>query len=364
MDPGKPDTRRALASQLIRVSNPYAVRLGAALTALSVGMAAPAFAEEVTSSAKPDETSTVEPTPSAESAPDASSPEAASEATTDDTAQASAGESEESAEESEESEEDATEELPPPRLLDAALGMRLYARSFRYSDTLAQVLPARKDPDLPAYGLAAAPMPYVEVGVFPGAGSKSVVLQNIGVVGGFEVGIATNINYAGTTLDQTHYRYHVGLKGRIPIGRVSIQPVVEYGGHEFSIRARGGAVAPFPSVSYSMIEAGSDVVWQSHPVTIRAYGRFLAPFQLGDVGSSNWFPSAKALGTSWGGQVGFAVSPAFDILANFDARVYGLNFNPVSEMATADKVAGGATDQYVSVSLGIGYHFPLNPSAE
>jgi hypothetical protein len=311
---------------------------------------------EAPTGATPAASASSEAAPNAEAPTEGADGSATADATpTDATADVSADETDMSTEEM-------ADEALPPRLLEAALGMRLYSRSFRYTDTLAQALPAGKFQDLPAYALAAAPMPYIELGVFPLVKSSSVFLQNIGVVGGFEMGIATDVNYAGTKLDQTHLRYHVGLKYRIPVGRVSIQPVVEYGGHQFSITAPSGVPAPFPSVNYSMLEVGSDLVWLADPITIRAYGRFLLPFALGDVASSNWFPSASALGTNWGGQVGFAVTPMIDVLVNVDARVYGLDFNQIEDTTSADKVAGGATDQYVSASLGIGFHFPKTPT--
>jgi hypothetical protein len=250
----------------------------------------------------------------------------------------------------------------PPTMLEAAVGVRMYSRSFRYSDTLAQLYPAGDFTDLPSYSLPLAPMAYVEASYFPLAGTENPILQNIGLTGSFELGFATDVNYAGTTLSQTHYRYDVGLRGRIPIGAFSIQPVVAYGGHNFSIGSPPGGPAPFPSVNYSLIEMGSDVFWRLHPITIRAYGRFLLPLGLGDVGSAAWFPSAKGLGSHWGGEVGFAVSEAFDILVNVDGRIYGLNFNPLPDGTPPEKVAGGATDQYISASLGLGFHFPKTPA--
>lgn len=248
-----------------------------------------------------------------------------------------------------------------PLVFEAALGARLYSRSFRYTDTLAQVLPGGNFQDLPNYGLSAAPMPYADLTFYPLTKSDSKVLQNLGLTGGFEMGIGTDVAYGATRFSQTHYRYHVGVRGRIPLGHVSIQPMAEFGGHEFSLSSSSGQVVPFPSVNYTLIELGSDLVWRAHPLIIRASGKLLLPVGLGDVASANWFPSAKGLGSHFGGQVGLAVSPAFDVLISFDARIYGLNFNPVPDTATPDKVAGGATDQYVSVSLGLGYHLPSTP---
>lgn len=289
----------------------------------------------------------------------------ASELSVDDetSSDETSGDSESFGSDSEFSEEggDASLELEPT-MLETAVGMRMYSRSFQYTDTLAQLYPTNGFEELPSYSLPIAPMAYVDASFFPLAKSKSVVLSNIGLVGAFEFGFGTDINYAGTTLSQTHYRYDLGLKGRIPLGKFSIQPVLAYGGHNFSIGSPPAQPSPFPSVNYSLIEMGSDISWRLHPITIRAYGRFLLPLSLGDVASSTWFPSAKGLGTHFGGQVGFALNPSFDLLINVDARIYGLNFNPIPVTNPPDRVAGGATDQYISASLGLGFHFPKSPA--
>lgn len=281
------------------------------------------------------------------------------EASTGDISTDSGSESSE-ADFADEGEGDLTAELEPS-MLEASVGMRMYSRSFQYTDTLAQLYPTNGFAELPSYSLPLAPMAYVDVSFFPLAKSKSVVLQNIGLVGAFELGFATDVNYAGTILSQTHYRYDVGLKGRIPISNFSIEPVVAYGGHNFSIGVPPGQAAPFPSVNYSLIEMGSDIFWRLHPITIRAYGRFLLPLSLGDVASAAWYPSAKGLGSHFGGQVGFALNSSFDLLMSVDARLYGLDFNPVPVTNPPERVAGGATDQYISASLGLGFHFPKSP---
>ena len=282
-----------------------------------------------------------------------------------DTGETSVDETETSSDESDFSDDSAEGDAPvaaEPILLEASVGMRMYSRSFQHTDTLAQLFPTSGFDELPSYSLPLAPMVYVDASFFPLAKSKSVVLQNIGLVGAFDLGFATDVNYSGTTLSQTHYRFDVGLKGRIPIGKLSIEPVLAYGGHNFSIGSPAGQPAPFPSVNYSLIEMGSDILWRLHPITIRAYGRFLLPLSLGDVASDAWFPSAKGLGSHFGGQIGFALNPTFDLLVNVDARIYGLNFNPVPVMNPPERVAGGATDQYLSASLGLGFHFPKSPA--
>lgn len=245
-----------------------------------------------------------------------------------------------------------------PSPLELALGAKIYSRAFRYTDTLAQLNPEGGYEDLVGYNLDAAPMPFFEGSYFPLASSKSAILQNIGLTGSFEMGVGTNVAYGQNRYDQTHYRFFVGLRGRIPVGPITLNPLVGYGGHQFSLGSNAGVPAPFPNVSYSLIEMGMGAEWRAKPIVLRAQGRFLLPVGVGDIKSDAWFPNASALGAHFGGQVGFIVSERFTILATFDARTYGFNFNPIPPGTPTDRVAGGAVDRYIAAGLAIEYRIP------
>jgi hypothetical protein len=133
-----------------------------------------------------------------------------------------------------------------------------------------------------------------------------------------------------------------------------------YGGHTFSLKdtADGSPAGLFPDVNYSFLELGADAEIRIGEMIIGAQGGYLLTMGLGDIATEEWFPNAKAQGVHFGGHVGWAASRAVDLLAGMDARMYGFNFNPVDLDRPDSRVAGGATDRYVSAWLGLRFRIP------
>lgn len=262
----------------------------------------------------------------------------------------------ESAEDSSDEAAEDTGARPSP--FELALGAKIYSRAFRYTDTLAQLNPDAGYEDLIGYNLDAAPMPFIEGSYFPLTGNKSPVLQNLGLMGSLEMGVGTNVAYGQNRYDQTHYRFFLGVRGRIPAGPITLNPLLGYGGHQVSLSSSSGVPAPFPNVSYSLIEMGLGAEWRAKPILLRGQGRLLLPLGVGDIKSPDWFSNASALGAHFGGQVGFLLSERFTLLLTVDVRTYGFNFNPIPPETPPNKVAGGAVDRYISAGLAIEYRIP------
>src|SRR5690606_20590301 len=148
--------------------------------------------------------------------------------------------------------------------------------------------------------------------------------------------------------------------GRIPISPATIGLGANYGNHSFALK---GASDLFPSVSYTFLELGGDVEFQVGKLLLGAQAGYLLVLGVGDIGSEEWFPNAKAKGVHFGGHVGFAASKAVHLLAGVDARAYGLNFNPVEADRPPERVAGGATDRYMSAWVGVRFRIPEKPGA-
>lgn len=266
------------------------------------------------------------------------------------------------------------EEAPPeeearPSPLDVSLGARLYGRAFRYTDTLDQLAPGSFDP-LIDYNLDAAPMPFLGAHWYPAAHSGGGIASHLGITGGYERGIATKVRYTDAdneqiTFAQTHQLWYVGARVRIPASIATMGLGANYGSHTFALKdtASGSPSGLFPNVNYSFVELGGDVELKIGEILIGAQGAYLLTLGVGEIGSEEWFPNAKAQGVHFGGHVGWAASRAVDLLAGVDARMYGFNFNPVDVNRPDDRVAGGATDRYVSAWLALRFKIPGSDGA-
>lgn len=273
--------------------------------------------------------------------------------------------------EEEEAEEEPVEEEPEeeeedpsgrPSPLDAELGLGIYGRSFRYTDTLAQL-----GADVPApldYNLDAAPMPFIGVHWYPAAHFTGGWLSHLGVTAGYAQGVGTSVRYEEGgqefTYSQTHLLYRAGLRGRIPISFATIGLNTNYAGHLFKLNEKdsGDPSQLFPNVNYSTIELGGDVEFRIGRVILGGYASYLLVLGTGDIGSDAWYPNTTATGVNYGGDVGFELSPMFDILLGVDGRAYGLSFNELPDDTPDDKVAGGATDRYLAANLSLRFRLP------
>jgi hypothetical protein len=278
----------------------------------------------------------------------------------------------------EEVEEEVEVEVEPeadtgaPSPLDVTVGGRVYSRAFRYTDTIEQ-LGGTASP-LIDYNLDAAPMPLAALHWYPGAHFTDGVGSHIGITAGYEMGIATQVRYidpAGTesSFSQSHSLWYAGLRGRIPISMVTLGLGANYGGHSFSLKddsgeapagvcADGEPCPLFPNVNYSFLELGGDAEFHVGDLFLGAQAAYLLVLNSGDISSDEWFPNAKASGLHLGAYAGWGLSPAFDLLGGIDTRLYGFNFNPVDTARPDERVAGGATDKFISAWLGLRIKIP------
>lgn len=281
---------------------------------------------------------------------------------------------------SEESESAETEEKVPeasdsgrPSPFDARLGLRLYSRSFRYTDTLQEVDPQNVYGEPSSYNVAYAPM-YVGHGDwFPAAHFVGGWPAHIGITGGYELGFGTAVVYQNRTIPQSHWLWFVGPKIRIPLDTHAVELFSTYGSHNFQIsgddlrRTPDGLVKDrpaYPDVFYQFIDVGLDARLRFDRLRVGAHAQYRIVLDAGQIATKAWYPNASASGVTFGGEVGWKLTEMFDILLGIDSLQYGLNFNPVPVDAPKNRVAGGATDRYISVWGGLQFVLPGDePSA-
>lgn len=249
-----------------------------------------------------------------------------------------------------------------PSPLQVQLGSRLYSRSFRYTDSLAQLYPSLGYEPLASYHLSAAPMPFLEGEWYPGAHFRSGLVSHFGLTFGYERGLFAKLAHQGRELDQSHYLWHLGFRFRIPLSQGEVGLITRYSQHGLTVHDQGSPAA-FPGIRYQTVELGADTEWRFDQAILGAHLHYLIQLDTGELGSAAWFPHTDVRGIDWGAYVGWQFSPMFDVLLGLNARSYGHDFNPIATETDPSRVAGGATDRTVSAWLGLRIRWPEDAPA-
>jgi hypothetical protein len=247
-----------------------------------------------------------------------------------------------------------------PSPLYARVGARLYSRSFRYTDTMNDLFPNQGYPELLTYNLAAAPMVFGRLDWYPLAHSQGGFPANVGISGGYELGVATKVQFRDETLEQSHSLWYVGPKFRLPVAEHEIGLFGAFGSHSFEVigdEAANGGRAAFPDVNYRFIDVGADARFLFDQVRLGAHAKYRMLLGYGDIAADDWFPNTTGRALSVGGEVGWKLSSVLELLVGVDVLQYGLAFKPALD-AAEDRIAGGATDRFVSVWGALGVTWP------
>ena len=289
-----------------------------------------------------------------------------------------------------------------PSPLDLQLGLRFYQRSFNYSGTLHDYDPTI-DPLLVHQTAAGSPMFIFSGNLYPIAFFSDGFLSHLGVMVGYEYGFLTKTSLPDPLepglvreLNQNHTEVYVGARYRLMLGGHEIVPYVAFGKHTFEIEDDKYPVrfpppneTPYrdalPDVAYEYIDLGlaPRLVLGSFSVGASAAYRIVndtgglqQTSPLNPNGTEvdpyeTWFPLAKGNGVSFGIQLGYALTELLEIQLGFDYTRYGFDFNHIPTAAERqaaglppippERIAGGATDTYVSGFLALGVRFPGSP---
>ena len=246
-----------------------------------------------------------------------------------------------------------------PAAVDIEVDFRVVHRSLEYKDAL----PDDPRGDLRNYTLNAGPGVGLKFQYFPGAHFTAGVGAQFGIDFEWERLFKIDSTRAdGQTFPTESQQFLIGLRWRYPKGRWEPSVVLDYGVHTFSFGVSGPPVpgeettAGVPSVRYEFVRlgAGFRVAIGKKEIFILATNiAFRGVFSVGSIGTSLWFPEAKANGMDAMLMVGFALPKGFEIRLSGDYRRYGFDLNPVAP--DAPYVAGGALDQYWGGALGVAW---------
>jgi hypothetical protein len=257
------------------------------------------------------------------------------------------------------------------------VGIRGYNRKFDYSGNVGAREPGRLPiRTLVPYQLDFAPALIFSGRMYPLAFFRDDVWSHLGIMGSFELGIATKTEVRGDTgidpLKTSFDAWDVGLRGRLPLGALELGIFGVYGSQSFVLVGDEGGTAlqPLvPDVKYQFLRFGLDARIQ---VSTLRFGAHIAPRVLTSLEQIDlatvWFPGATGRGLDFGFEAGWNFLPFLGLVAGFDYVRYGFDFNaappgtvsaPNGGVTPSEQdplltpmLAGGATDTYTSGRIG------------
>ncbi len=281
------------------------------------------------------------------------------------------GEDDEMGFDSEDAEEGASSggssvELSP---LDFTLGVGAISRFLRYSENSAGLPAAPNDNTLPA-------------AAFASLSGHWYFIDYLGVDFAFARSLSKKTKYADDELKSdeiykaSYQAFSGGLRGRFPISILTLGVEANYGREYVWVRAvddseDGGLEADpqkFPDVNYSYLEGRLDAAVTVNQLSLMGYFGYRKGLTVGEIGDApetnaaglqtdpGWFENAKAMALTYGLEFGYRLSPSWQIVAGIDATSYALNFNTVEP--GSNRIAGGASDFFLSVLGGLRWNLP------
>jgi hypothetical protein len=233
--------------------------------------------------------------------------------------------------------------------LFAVIGLGSPYRNLAYSDPISQ--------ELGDYSLSGAPMIDARIAMFPASYFTKGWATYLGldVRAQLALGIRT-VDTEGNEYKSRYDSYHGGLMARVPVGKHAVRGFAGYAMQRFSVSSESDTVSsPTPNVDYRMLRggAGGEFVL-TDTITMGIEAAWLQMLSVGQIGE--WFPRATAGGVEAGVDATYAVTPRFFARAfgNYQRVFFDFNSKPEDTDREGVKVAGGATDTYLTFGLGAG----------
>jgi hypothetical protein len=229
------------------------------------------------------------------------------------------------------------------------VGLGTPFRSLSYSDPVSQ--------ELGNYQLNGAPMIDMRAAFFPASYVTKGWASYLGLDlrAQFALGIRT-VDTEGHDYKSRYGAYHAGLLGRVPVGKHFVRAFAGYAAQSFTVKSQEKDIAsPTPNVDYRMMRAGGGGELRiTDTIVMTMEAAWLQMLSVGQIGQ--WFPRATAGGVEVGMDATYAVSPRFFARAfgTYQRVFFDFNSKPEDTQRVGVKVAGGATDTYLTFGLGAG----------
>ncbi len=219
-----------------------------------------------------------------------------------------------------------------------------FTRHLKYRD--AQTL------GLGDYRLPIAPQGSLDARYFPAAHFTARWPSYFGLEVNAQLALAGN----SQTKDGKQYptwgdAYGAGGCFRLPIGRHEASVVAGYGVRRLMLRDSKASPSPTPDVDYRYLRTGVQGAFAiSEKLHLAASATWLYLLSGGELTSAGWFPRTTGGGFEASVLGSYGLTEHLDFVATLGLAHFFLSFQPETD---DPKVAGGATDDFVTGGLGI-----------
>jgi hypothetical protein len=225
--------------------------------------------------------------------------------------------------------------------LDAAVGTRGFARGLTYNQDVNHALRQ--------YQLNLGPAAVADILFYPGALVSRGPLANIGVELGLEqaFGISSQVAGGGPTFATTIHEFAGAVRYRIPIGENELGVSAGGGEHAFTFH-RGTSPLDIPDTIYRYFRAGLDGRY-ALPMNLALFAGagYRAVLNNGGQIHDVYFPHSTVAGVDAHAGAAYHLTPSIEVRLQADLRRY---FYAMHSVAGDTRIAGGAVDQYLSVT--------------
>jgi hypothetical protein len=242
--------------------------------------------------------------------------------------------------------------------LDAApwvrieLGARVFQRSLSWRDDVLK--------QLPSYQLPLGPAATLDVELYPLAHLTQSALTGLGVVSSFEQSLGINSKGPdGEAYETTAMRFRVGAQFVLPFSRLSLRATAGWSMRSFglsSVSVTGVPKVNLPNVRYGAVRAGLGLGLRlAGPLSFELGAAYQFVLDEGELSSAAYFARAKAAGAD------FTVAFRLRVLTNVELSLgaeYERFWVSLYPEPGDPWVAGGALDDYRSLTLRLGWVWP------
>jgi hypothetical protein len=238
-------------------------------------------------------------------------------------------------------------DAPLPSPLDVTLGLRMATRDFSYNDALF---------GLNGYELDPSPYLAMRLRWYPAAHLSRGFVANIGLdLTGELLMFVSTTNDAGEEFSTKSAALGAALRVRFPLGEHELAALVGYGSRSFSVENDEAIDPNFPDVNHTFVRLGAEgTLVFADPFVLNVHAAYLLGLTHGDLEEPPWFPHATGNGFELEVGVGWRVSRAIELQLAAAMERYGMTLDPQpTDPGVVDyaRVAGGATDEYLSLRL-------------
>lgn len=228
------------------------------------------------------------------------------------------------------------------------LGLTYFTRSLRYNDDLFG--------ELRPYTLSGAPAPVLSIYWYPGAHFSTGMAANfgLGVHAEYALGLSSK-DSQGREFSTSEMELEGAVRARLPLGDHEVALSAGAGIHNFGIDNADGGVDPdVPAVNYTFLRFGLEAsVGILDSLHLMLGGAYRPVLSAGEIMEPAWFTRGSAAAVDASVQIAWEFMPSLDLRIGGEMRRYFYSLNPEPG---DPRVAGGATDQYFSGTIGIGWH--------